>query len=57
MRKFFLAAVLVLVAGGAQASSYLQIGGNVVDPIQNQFALGGGNHTYSGPNLEPFAQL
>jgi hypothetical protein len=50
MRKLFLAAVLVLMASGAQASSYLQIGGNVVDPIQS---ILGGNHTYSGANLQP----
>ncbi len=54
MRKFFLAAVLVLMASGAQASSYLQIGGNVVDPIQLGI-FGGpyGDHPYAGPNLEP----
>jgi hypothetical protein len=52
MRKLLLAIGLVLMAGGAQGSSYLQIGGNVVDPIQYTY---GGNHHYSGPNLEPGA--
>ena len=54
MRKLVLAAVLVLVAGGAQASSYLQIGGTVVDPI---LTTSGAVHPYSGPNLQPNANL
>ncbi len=54
MRKLVLAAVLVLVAGAAQASLYLQIGGNVVDPIQTTF---GAVHPYSGTNLQPNANL
>ncbi|MAG92483.1 MAG: hypothetical protein CMJ48_01850 [Planctomycetaceae bacterium] len=54
MRKLVLAAVLVLMASGAQASSYLQIGGNVVDPIQTTF---GAVHPYSGTNLQPNANL
>ncbi len=52
MRKFLLAAVLVLMASGAQASSYLDIFGVVHDPIQYT----NGNpapHHYSGPNLQP----
>jgi hypothetical protein len=54
MRKFVLAAVLVLMAGGAQAASYQQKGGAIVDPIQ--FTTGG-NHFYSGANLQPGANL
>ncbi len=54
MRKLVLAAVLVLVAGGAQASSYLQIGGTVVDPI---LTTSGAVHPYSGTNLQPDANL
>jgi hypothetical protein len=50
MRKLLLVAVLVLMASGAQGSSYLQIGGNVVDPIQDVHGL---DHWYEGPNLEP----
>ncbi len=54
MRKLILAAVLVLMAGGAQASSYLQLGGNVVDPI---LTTSGAVHWYSGTNLQPGAYL
>jgi hypothetical protein len=54
MKKYILAAVLVLVAGSAQAASYTLIGGAIVDPIQSVF---GGNHSYSGNNLEPVAFL
>ena len=54
MRKLVLAAVLVLVAGAAQGSSYLQIGGNVVDPI---LTTSGAVHPYSGTNLQPAAYL
>ena len=50
MRKVVLVAVLVLMASGAQASSYLRIDGATIDPIQYTH---GGNHGYSGPNLEP----
>ncbi len=54
MRKFVLAVVLVLMASSAQAASYQQNGGTIVDPIQNKF---GGNHSYSGANLQPGAFL
>ncbi len=54
MRKLILAAVLVLMASGAQASSYLQIGGTVVDPI---LTTSGAVHWYSGTNLQPGAYL
>ena len=50
MRKFVLAVGLVLMASGAQAASYQQNDGTIVDPIQ---FTGGGNHGYSGPNLQP----
>ena len=45
--------VLVLMASGAQASSYLRLDGVTVDPIQHE---NGGNHHYTGPNLEPGVQ-
>ena len=51
MRSFFLAAVLVLMASGAQASSYLRLDGVTVDPIQSETPVG--DHPYSGTNLEP----
>ncbi len=54
MRKLILAIALVLMASGAQASSYLQIGGNVVDPI---LTTSGAVHPYSGTNLQPGAYL
>ena len=57
MRKFLLAAVLVLVPGGAQASSYLDIFGNIIHSIQYTAIGGGGNHPYSGPNLEASVAL
>jgi len=61
MRKLLLAAVLVLMASGAQASSYLDIFGTVHDPIMWWYNEAGeeasGDHTYSGPNLEPGATL
>ena len=50
MRQLVLAAVLVLMASGAQGSSYLDIFGTVHDPIQ---ADDQSVHEYSGPNLEP----
>ena len=50
MRRIVLAAVLVLMASGAQASSYLDIFGTVHDPILDN---GGLVHSYSGPNLQP----
>ena len=54
MRKFVLAVGLVLMASGAQAASYQQNGGAIVDPIQT---TGGGIHSYSGANLQPGALL
>ena len=49
MRKLvLLAVVLVLAASGAQASSYTNIFGGVIDPIQH---VDGGDHSYSGTNL------
>ncbi len=41
-------------SGAAQAASYVDIYGTVVNPIQN---TSGGNSTYSGSNLEPNANL
>ena len=58
-RKSF-AFVGVLVAVGAasvaNASSYLRLDGVTVDPIQYSAYVGGGNHSYAGPNLEPGVQ-
>ena len=59
MRKLVLAAVLVLVASGAQASSYLDIFGVGHDPLlYEDFGLAQlVAHPYSGPNLRPSADL
>ncbi len=54
MRKLVLAAVLVLMASGAQASSYLQIDETVIDPI---LTTSSAVHPYSGTNLQPGANL
>ena len=48
-------AVFSLLASGAQAASYLRTDGVVVDPIQNDST--GGDHAYTGANLEPGASL
>ena len=45
LQKLVRVAVPVLVAGGAQASSYLREDGTVIDSIQSVF---GGDHPYSG---------
>jgi len=45
---------LSLVSNSAVAASYQQTSGTIVDPIQT---ISGGNHAYSGPNLEPGAGL
>ena len=52
MRKFVLAVGLVLMASSAQAASYQQTDGTIVDPIQS---LLGGNHPYDGIDLIPAA--
>ena len=54
-RKFFLwVGLFSLVASGAQAASYQMTDGTIVDPIQYRL---GGNLAYTGPNLEPLADL
>jgi len=52
MRELVLALVLVLMASGAQASSYLDIFGGVHDPIFSYVNSDYGVH-YSGPDLQP----
>ena len=52
-----LLAVLTLSAGSVSAASYETFLGQIVDPIQNTSSFGGGDHAYSGPNLEPYANL
>ena len=52
-----LLAALNLAAGSASAASYETIFGQIVDPIQNTYSFGGGDHAYSGPDLEPYADL
>jgi hypothetical protein len=47
---------VLLVAGSAQAASYLDIFGTVHDPIQNRYTPPGGYHPYGGPNLQPGAE-
>ncbi len=54
MRKLILAIALVLMASGAQASSYLQIDETVIDPI---LTTSSAVHPYSGTNLQPGAYL
>ena len=49
MQKFVFWFVLFLMAGGAQASSYYRIDEVTIDPIP---AMSGGNHPYSGENLQ-----
>jgi uncharacterized protein YjbI with pentapeptide repeats len=49
-----LISALSLATSSALASSYQQIDGTIVDPIQNRSDE---NHPYSGNNLEPFADL
>ena len=49
VRKPFLAAALIWVVSGAQASSYLETGWVVDDPIEYNDPLGR-DHPYSGPN-------
>ena len=56
MRTLFLMlfSTLSLASSSAFAASYQQVDGTIVDPIQRRT---GGSHPYSGPNLEPFANL
>ena len=49
-----LISAITLASSSAFAASYQQIDGTIVDPIQRRT---GGSHPYSGPNLEPFANL
>ena len=49
-----LLAALTLSAGSVSAASYQMRDGTIVDPIKNWF---GGDLAYSGPNLEPGANL
>ena len=54
MLALLLISAISLASSSAFAASYQQIGGTIVDPIQS---LSGGDHPYSGNNLEPFASL
>jgi len=49
-----LISAISLASSSAFAASYQQIDGVIVDPIQSVL---GGNLSYSGSNLEPFANL
>ena len=49
-----LISALSLASSSAFAASYQQTGGTIIDPIQSVF---GGNHSYSGINLESGADL
>ena len=49
--------VLLGSVSGASAASYQRTNGTIVDPIQNTKFAGGGDHAYSGPDLEPYANL
>ena len=61
VRSFFLAIVLagLLTGSAAQAASYEKTDGTIVDPIQYNCPSWGGSdvHSYSGPNLEPGADM
>jgi len=57
MQKYSLLAVLLFLANGAQASSYLDIFGAVIAPIQYTPSAGVGNHPYSGANLQNNATI
>ncbi|MCH2187049.1 pentapeptide repeat-containing protein [Myxococcota bacterium] len=50
-------AALTLSAGSVSAASCETFFGQIVDPIQSTSSFGGGDHAYSGPNLEPYANL
>lgn len=51
---FISALVTVVTSSLAQAASYQQIGGAIIDPIQ---LTAGGPHPYAGSNLAPFASI
>ncbi len=54
MLALLLISAISLASSSAFAASYQQNNGTIVDPIQFNT---GGNHPYSGNNLEPFANL
>ena len=57
MLRITLSIILLLSATAAttvDAASYQKIDGTIVDPIQS---LSGGDHAYSGSNLQPMAML
>ncbi|MEC8337474.1 MAG: pentapeptide repeat-containing protein, partial [Planctomycetota bacterium] len=55
MRRITLVIILLFSATCADAASYQKTDGTIVDPIQN--LIQGGNHVYSGNNLQPGANL
>jgi len=52
---FWLCLLTLVLGGRAQASSYLDVDGVVWDPVQ--YWPVGGDHPYSGTNLEPGADV
>ena len=52
--SLLLISAISLASSSAFAASYQQVDGTIVDPIQSVF---GGSISYSGNNLEPFANL
>ena len=54
MHRITLTIILLLSATCADAASYEKINGTIVDPIQS---ISGGDHPYSGANLELGADL
>ena len=50
----FLVVLVSLAPSSAFAASYQQTDGTIVDPIQT---ISGGNHSYSGTNLQSGASL
>jgi MYXO-CTERM domain-containing protein len=54
MRTITLTIILLFAATAADAAWYQKTDGTIVDPIQSQM---GGDHSYSGNNLQPGADL
>lgn len=54
---FFLFTVVTLADSSAWAASYQRFDGEIVSPIRFVSSYGGGDHPYSGNDLEPHAEL
>jgi hypothetical protein len=56
-RPLLVTLIVVLLATSAQGASYVDVDSVVIDPIQIRSEFGGGNHPYTGPNLQPSATI